>query len=337
MTNNTKQSVKHCSTNSDIKKKRKKSNKTSVKVIKDGKVMIKKKKRRSSNKNKHSHKNVTPMKVTKKELKEQAHKKIVKRLSTAAILIGTLGLSTTAIALSQTHQKPQEPKSNQHLIVKEYTPDATYSDAIKEKDDSSKKEEPTVEESHEEEIDNSLQQEPEEIISSSNATDYQEQTETSATVEPIQEPEYRDEKISDVQPEMTLNILGQLIHYQNGGQSAGQSVIDANSESMASTWGGSSVFSGSDGMNTHFIGHNPGAFSVIFSLSIGNQISVTDGIGSQKNYIVNSIRQVYDDGTDVNSGEALFDSITGTGGGERITLQSCINDDCNLIIFASAL
>jgi hypothetical protein len=35
------------------------------------------------------------------------------------------------------------------------------------------------------------------------------------------------------------------------------------------------------------------------------------------------------DGTD------YWDQITGSGGGERITLQTCINDDYNLIVFAN--
>src|SRR5690606_1316534 len=53
-----------------------------------------------------------------------------------------------------------------------------------------------------------------------------------------------------------MYIGGKAITYKNGGQSSGQSIIDSNSN-LISTWGGAGTFSGTDGMNTHFIGHNP--------------------------------------------------------------------------------
>ncbi|MGX4686964.1 sortase domain-containing protein [Vagococcus sp. JNUCC 83] len=342
----TTKNTQHDATNSGVKKKnnkKKSTNEISVKVIKDGKVMIKKRKRHSSHQHTikgsttKSHKKSTAKKITHKEIREQANKKMRKRLSAAAILIGTLGISTTAIALSQNTNKDNISKPTQQIISKENTPSSTYFDSQTTEEISTKEEEPIkAEVDSQENIDSSIQQEPEEATANSTETVYQEQEESSVADEQVQESNYQEEQISQAQSAMTLNILGQLINYQNGGQSAGQSVIDTNSNSTASTWGGASVFSGSDGMNTHFIGHNPGAFSIIFSLSIGNQIIVTDGLGTAKTYVVNSIHQVYDDGTDINSGEDLFDSITGAGGGERITLQSCVNDDINLIIFASA-
>ncbi|MBO0474223.1 hypothetical protein IGL98_000925 [Enterococcus sp. DIV0840] len=133
---------------------------------------------------------------------------------------------------------------------------------------------------------------------------------------------------------MTITMNGQTIPYQNGGQGSGQSIIDSNPSGVASTWGGAAVQSGDDGQNTHFIGHNPGAFSTVFSLSAGSQIVVTDANGTPITYTVRTLLQLDDYGTEVGTGTNYWDLTVGTGGGERITLQSCVNDDINLFAIA---
>ncbi|WP_314068168.1 sortase domain-bontaining protein [uncultured Vagococcus sp.] len=133
----------------------------------------------------------------------------------------------------------------------------------------------------------------------------------------------------------TMYVGGIAISYQNAGQGSGQAVIDSNPNVIA-TWGGNSVQSGSDGANTHFIGHNPGIFGVLFSLGGGSQITVTDGAGTPTYYTVNQIFQVDDYATGVADGQSYVDQIIGSGGGERITLQTCVNDDINLIVMANA-
>jgi len=130
-----------------------------------------------------------------------------------------------------------------------------------------------------------------------------------------------------------MKINGQFISYSNAGQGNGQAIIDANHNQVA-TWGGASVQSGNDGANTHFIGHNPGIFNVLFSLGNGQSIEVSDSANNVTTYTISHIVTVDDygmaaDGTD------YWDQITGSGGGERITLQTCINDDYNLIVFAN--
>lgn len=132
---------------------------------------------------------------------------------------------------------------------------------------------------------------------------------------------------------MTMYINGAAIPYQNGG-SAGQSIIDGNPNGTVSTWGGAAVQSGSDGLNSHFIGHNPGIFSAIFGLGGGSQIIVTDSAGNATTYTVSSVTTVDDYATEISTGTNIWDMITGTGGGERITLQTCIDDATNLIVFA---
>lgn len=130
-----------------------------------------------------------------------------------------------------------------------------------------------------------------------------------------------------------LKVNGQLISYSNAGQGYGQSIIDANPNQVA-TWGGATVQSGNDGSNTHFIGHNPGIFNVLFSVGNGATIEVSDGSNNVTAYSVTHTVTVDDSGIAAD-GTDYWDQITGTGGGERITLQTCINDDYNLIVFAS--
>lgn len=134
----------------------------------------------------------------------------------------------------------------------------------------------------------------------------------------------------------TMYVGGIAIPYQNAGQASGQQVIDSQ-PNMIATWGGAAVQSGSDGANTHFIGHNPGIFSVLFSLSGGSQIVVTDESGTPTYYIVNQIVQVDDYAVGVADGQSYTDQILGSDGGERITLQTCVNDAINLIVIASAI
>lgn len=133
---------------------------------------------------------------------------------------------------------------------------------------------------------------------------------------------------------MTLYIAGQAIPYQNGGTGSGQGIIDSNPNGTAATWGGAPVQSGDDGLNTHIIGHNPGAFSALFSVGAGSQITVTDGAGTPTVYTVQNTMQVDDYGKELSTGSDVWDLTVGTGGGERITLQTCINDDVNLFVLA---
>ncbi|GAA2917395.1 sortase [Enterococcus pseudoavium] len=132
------------------------------------------------------------------------------------------------------------------------------------------------------------------------------QTTTSETIifaeEPVAEVENPAPAPTVIQPNQ-LKINGQMISYSNAGQASGQAIIDANHNQVA-TWGGAAVQSGTDGANQ------------VTSYTVTQIVTVDDsGMAA--------------DGTD------YWNQITGTGGGERITLQTCINDDYNLILFAS--
>lgn len=95
--------------------------------------------------------------------------------------------------------------------------------------------------------------------------------------------------------------------------------------------GGAAIQSGSDGLNTHIIGHNPGVFSALFNVVIGSQVTITDGNGTPTNYTINRIYEVNDNAVGVRDGVDYWDQMIGTGGGERVTFQTCENDNVNWV------
>lgn len=120
----------------------------------------------------------------------------------------------------------------------------------------------------------------------------------------------------------TIIFGGKTVYYRNAssmGQSQG--IIDGN-KSLAATWGGAITYSGTDGMNTHFISHRDGGFYGLWNLGVGSSIVVTDGNGTPFTYKVSGIVVVDETGT-TEGGKSYYDDIVGTGGGERITLQTC--------------
>ena len=133
-----------------------------------------------------------------------------------------------------------------------------------------------------------------------------------------------------------LSMIGNSIPFQNGGMGSGQAIIDANPNGMSSTWCGATPYSGTDGLNTHFIGHHWGAFDPVMSLSNGGTVTVFDANGQAFNYSIYKIIVVDTYGNDVNTGASMYGEITSTGGGERIVLQTCIDETTRRIVFASA-
>ncbi|MDR2834051.1 MAG: sortase [Streptococcaceae bacterium] len=134
----------------------------------------------------------------------------------------------------------------------------------------------------------------------------------------------------------TIYLNGNAIPYVNAGQGSGQAIIDANPNGTAATWGGASVQSGSDGLNTHFIGHNYGAFTCLLGANIGDVITITDGASNPTSYVVNDIRKSDNDGYELGTGADLMGMVAGVGGGERVTLQTCFDDFSLLFVFANA-
>lgn len=90
----------------------------------------------------------------------------------------------------------------------------------------------------------------------------------------------------------------------------------------------------SDGAPTHFIGHNPGDFAGVMGLSVGSAITVVDGSGNERTYTVYEVIDVTDDGYNTNDpSDDVFPRML-YAGGERISLQTCINDSVNRCVLA---
>lgn len=132
-----------------------------------------------------------------------------------------------------------------------------------------------------------------------------------------------------------LSLIGTMVPFQNGGMASGQAIIDANPNGISSTWGGASPYSGTDGLNTHFIGHHWGAFDPVMNLSNGGIVTVYDANGRAFNYSIYKIVVVDTYGNDVSTGASMYGEITSTGGGERIVLQTCIDETTRRIVFAA--
>lgn len=126
----------------------------------------------------------------------------------------------------------------------------------------------------------------------------------------------------------TIYLMGKEVPYKNTGPNQCQSQIDNHPETAA-TFGGTATFSGDDNMNTHFAAHNYGAFNNIWNMPIGSEIIVTDGNKKPFKYTLNNIKKVTYDGYGYADGKDYWNEITGTGGGERIVLQTCIFGDDN--------
>ena len=133
---------------------------------------------------------------------------------------------------------------------------------------------------------------------------------------------------STVAPRETsvLRFAGSTVPFiQYGGASAAPS-------SGAGAWMGNGNVS--DGAPTHFIGHNPGDFAGVMGLSVGSAITVVDGSGNERTYTVYEVIDVTDDGYNTNApSDDVFPRML-YAGGERISLQTCINDSVNRCVLA---
>ena len=141
-------------------------------------------------------------------------------------------------------------------------------------------------------------------------------------------PEASTPEASTVAPTETsiLRFAGSTVPFiQYGGASAAPS-------SGAGAWMGNGNVS--DGAPTHFIGHNPGDFSGVMGLSVGSAITVVDGSGNERTYTVYEVIDVTDDGYNANDpSDDVFPRML-YAGGERISLQTCINDSVNRCVLA---
>lgn len=98
----------------------------------------------------------------------------------------------------------------------------------------------------------------------------------------------------------------------------------------AATWFGSG--SVTDGYPTHFHGHTPGDFYWLFDVQIGDVITITDDNGNVRDYTVIKRIDSSDQGID-REGHYVMDQVLNIEG-EMINLQTCYDEDWNLIVQA---
>jgi hypothetical protein len=135
-----------------------------------------------------------------------------------------------------------------------------------------------------------------------------------------------ESRIQPIQEISTIQFLGVTIPFTHSNNA------DAAPAIGCGTWTGSG--SVDDNKPTHFIGHNPGDFSMIMNITTGTPITVADDQGHIKTYYVYEVLDVNDEGINVdNNTDDAWPRIIDEGG-ERISLQTCINDNVNRIILA---
>ena len=133
-------------------------------------------------------------------------------------------------------------------------------------------------------------------------------------------------KISEKTVNATVSFLGVTIPFShtNGAESA--------PATGCGTWTGTGAVD--DNAPTHFIGHNPGAFSSVMDITIGTPITVIDEQGHAKIYTVYEVLNVNDNGINAdNPSDDTWPRVIDDSG-ERISLQTCITDSVNRIVLA---
>lgn len=84
-----------------------------------------------------------------------------------------------------------------------------------------------------------------------------------------------------------------------------------------------------DGSWGYFVGHNPGSFAPVRSLSSGDAVVVCDRSGAQRAYTVREVFQVEETAT----WKTIASRVTGYG--ESVVLQTCAGDGMNVIAVAA--
>lgn len=116
----------------------------------------------------------------------------------------------------------------------------------------------------------------------------------------------------------TIYFHGEYIPFVQGNPAD----MTAPKSRVASTWiGGGDV---NDGQNTYFIGHNPGVFSSVMNLQLGDEIVVWDDTGTSRSYFV------FDALVLPNASNYFAYESRLSPAGETITLQTCVADNQNV-------
>lgn len=96
---------------------------------------------------------------------------------------------------------------------------------------------------------------------------------------------------------------------------------------------GGGLWLGSDAVDDggwgYFVGHNPGSFAPVRSLSAGDSVVVCDWSGAQRAYSVRDVFRIEETAT----WKTIASRVTGYG--ESVVLQTCAGDGMNVIVVAA--
>ncbi|MEC4294986.1 sortase domain-containing protein [Adlercreutzia shanghongiae] len=130
----------------------------------------------------------------------------------------------------------------------------------------------------------------------------------------------KDDTADNELPAGTLLIRGATIPY-----------VDVRGGTTPSSGGG--LWLGSDAVDDgswgYFVGHNPGSFAPVRSLSLGDVVTVCDRRGAQRTYVVRDVFQVEETAT----WKTIASRVTGYG--ESVVLQTCAGNGRNIIAVAA--
>lgn len=247
--------------------------------------------------------------------------------------------------------EPQEKQKNATTASSETKPEATENQETEnkiepqqKKDEEERKKQQEQEQKKAQELEKKQQEEQNRLEQARLEQAKQEQIRKEQLAEEArirQENEAEEERIKaeqQAQLEQELAKNDQIVSQQNTLNYHGTIVpliASQNSEaapnsSQAGIWTGTG--STTDNSPSHIIGHNPGIFSFLMEINIGDTICVTDSNGASRNYTVYQTMEVNDDAYD-RSGNYQWDSIINQSG-ESISLQTCIDSYWNLMILA---
>jgi hypothetical protein len=126
-------------------------------------------------------------------------------------------------------------------------------------------------------------------------------------------------------PSNELLIDGRYYHYVDAGSDAGMDVINASPTRLVATLGGKNPMRVNDSKSTLIIGHNPGLFSVLPDLELGQEITAYDTNGHSRIYKVTEILNLNRLNLD-KDGKDYTNFISAEGEEEQLLLETDVNN-----------
>jgi hypothetical protein len=125
-------------------------------------------------------------------------------------------------------------------------------------------------------------------------------------------------------PSNELLINGRYYHYVDAGPDAGLDVINASPTRVVATIAGANPLKVNDSQSTRIIGHNPGMFSILPKLSVGDEVTAYDTNGHSRIYKVTEILNLNRLNLD-DDGKDYTEFMSAEGQEEQLLLETNVN------------